>query len=299
MEVQQKNHYIVDTDRSFYYIHYRYYYSYQDGLYVNYDAYDRFPQLRKSGERFSFINVSLQSPIDKTVIWQQAVTASSQVSVPQLVTLSTRVPSNLDFQLVFGARLSRMNVTIYNLTTSYDDCEDVVSCDFNDGFCGWSQDETKDSEPYAWNNANTLWNLKKRTGPFLDCNLKPGWIAYANSSYSGNRARLTSPFVNSSERVCVSFCYHMFGEQVGSLELHVLENGSEQVLWSRSGNQGNTWYHAQLPVTNNKSFRLAFTSIRGEGALGDVAIDSVKVQNDDCVRKDTLIDIADIYYDEL
>ncbi len=45
--------------------------------------------------------------------------------------------------------------------------------------------------------------------------------------------------------ICISFAYHMFGVNMGRLEVRV---GTRNV-WQMSGNQGNTWREAQVATT--------------------------------------------------
>ncbi len=51
--------------------------------------------------------------------------------------------------------------------------------------------------------------------------------------------------------ICLSFAYHMFGDNVGSLEAVFYYEGGARgpVLWEKSGNQGNSWYNMDLTVT--------------------------------------------------
>ena len=40
------------------------------------------------------------------------------------------------------------------------------------------------------------------------------------------------------------FYYHLYGQFIGSLRVKV----GDQVLWEISGNQGNSWYKATVPL---------------------------------------------------
>ena len=53
--------------------------------------------------------------------------------------------------------------------------------------------------------------------------------------------------------ICLSFAYHMYGNNVGSLAavyvyVHVGGAIRGPVLWEKSGNQGNIWYNMDLTV---------------------------------------------------
>ena len=74
-----------------------------------------------------------------------------------------------------------------------------------------------------------------------------------NENYT---ARLLSPvfFTNSSSNIrgCVQFWFHMYGRGIGALRVRV--NG--QVLWQRSGNQGNRWTPAAAPFFAKTSYQV-------------------------------------------
>ncbi len=53
--------------------------------------------------------------------------------------------------------------------------------------------------------------------------------------------------------ICLSFAYHMYGENVGTLGAVYYyqpdRNLSPYVLWEKSGNQGNAWYNMDLTIS--------------------------------------------------
>lgn len=48
------------------------------------------------------------------------------------------------------------------------------------------------------------------------------------------------------------FYYHLYGHSIGSLRVKV----GDQVLWQLSGNQGNNWYKATVPLYFNGTYRV-------------------------------------------
>lgn len=77
-----------------------------------------------------------------------------------------------------------------------------------------------------------------------------GQYAFVESSeprLAGEKAILTGPELSGS--VCLSFKYHMFGKDIGSLT--VFKHGSgvhRQRLWRRKGNMGNLWRNATINI---------------------------------------------------
>ena len=64
----------------------------------------------------------------------------------------------------------------------------------------------------------------------------------------GAKATFTSPqYDGSVSGRCVTFWYHMNGSDMGTLNVRVNEVGGKwKAGWSKSGNQGNRWFFAQL-----------------------------------------------------
>ncbi|MEM8907175.1 MAG: T9SS type A sorting domain-containing protein [Bacteroidota bacterium] len=80
----------------------------------------------------------------------------------------------------------------------------------------------------------------------------------------------------------ISFAYHMYGSNMGTLRLQVSTNdgASWVTLWSRSGNVGTTWQtHTQsLASYTNVPIQLRFNGTTGSSYRGDMAIDAVNVR---------------------
>jgi hypothetical protein len=78
----------------------------------------------------------------------------------------------------------------------------------------------------------------------------------------------------------VVFWYHMFGPDIGTLELQV-DNGTGYVpVWSLSGDQGNNWLPANISLSQfaNQVVRFRMVGVSGGGFQGDFAIDDFGVQ---------------------
>ena len=58
----------------------------------------------------------------------------------------------------------------------------------------------------------------------------------------GDLARLSTPALSFSGATCITFFYHMYGRRIGRLEVTV--NG--QIVFSASGNKGNSWLEAGI-----------------------------------------------------
>ena len=83
----------------------------------------------------------------------------------------------------------------------------------------------------------------------------------------GDKARLVSESLSLSGHSvhCFSFWYHMYGVSVGTLNVYKSTNGSMPgaIMWQLTGNQGNRWQQAHLPISSSVSFNVSF------GVCGD------------------------------
>jgi hypothetical protein len=103
----------------------------------------------------------------------------------------------------------------------------------------------------------------------------------ANNITTGWTANLELPvdFTN-VDNPEISFYYHMYGTNMGSLHLDVYDNTWHNDVWSLSGNQGNTWTNHITNLSAYANFGVViirFRGIRGNGNASDLALDKVCV----------------------
>lgn len=84
------------------------------------------------------------------------------------------------------------------------------------------------------------------------------YIEASSPRSPGDVALVSSPVFNANSGFCFNFFYHMYGSQIGTLEvLLVPQDGSAQkTLWKLSGEQANEWRAASVPVSNPSSYRV-------------------------------------------
>ena len=75
----------------------------------------------------------------------------------------------------------------------------------------------------------------------------------ASRRSTGETASLESPYIQSNgNATCMVFYYHLYGHSIGSLRIKV----GDQVLWQLSGNQGNSWYKATVPLNFDGTYKV-------------------------------------------
>ncbi|KAK7098915.1 hypothetical protein V1264_003130 [Littorina saxatilis] len=155
----------------------------------------------------------------------------------------------------------------------------VFNCNFESNMCGWTQakddqfDWTRQSRPTGTTN----------TGPRSDHTSGRGNYVYIKTSAprrTNDKARLLSPTQSGTGVKCVTFWYHMYGSQVKTLNMYVTGDANlGKAVWTKSGTQGNTWRKATVDINlgdaNSKQYTVIFEGIRGNGVLGDIALDDI------------------------
>ena len=166
-------------------------------------------------------------------------------------------------------------------------------CTFEGGMCGWTNQEEGDD--FDWTLARGSDNFF--TGPARDFysfskEYPMGGFIYIDAGYPrrpGDRAFLISPQfepTESDQAICFRFATHMYGNGVGTLRVWLRptegEENAGRILWEMSGDAGNNWYTAQLPIASPAAFQIAFEGVVGSNYLGNIAIDAISLQPGSC-----------------
>lgn len=84
------------------------------------------------------------------------------------------------------------------------------------------------------------------------------YIETSSPRTQGQKARLLSQSVAPTTSACVSFYYHMYGRNIGSLNVYLKQqNGALGApAWTRKGNQQNKWTVGQFSVFAGQNFQV-------------------------------------------
>ncbi|MFD2564275.1 fibronectin type III domain-containing protein [Aquimarina rubra] len=175
---------------------------------------------------------------------------------------------------------------------------------FEAGIGEWTQDSGDDLD-WTVNSGGTPSN---RTGPASA--IDGSSYIYVEASGNGTgfpnkQAVLTSPCfdLTGATSASFSFQYHMFGaNNFGTLSVEASndEGTTWTTVWTRSGNQGNSWQTANIDLADyvGAGTQLRFNRVTGGTWRADAAIDNVQVSADggpgggDCVSGDVTLSIT-------
>lgn len=105
------------------------------------------------------------------------------------------------------------------------------------------------------------------------------------SDYQNATGIITSPCFDLQNQSAaeVSFSYHMYGVDVGKLELQIDQNESGQwtTIWGQQGNKGDQWLEATVSLNQylGNTIQLRFSARTANGSKGDMALDKVVVSD--------------------
>jgi len=181
---------------------------------------------------------------------------------------------------------SACTVDTCNAGVCSNDCAGAVSAfpyseNFETGLGAWTN-VTGDVFDWTRDSAGTP---SSSTGPSGDHTTGSGFYMYTETSSPrvlGDTAIFQSPCVDltSSSSADLTFWYHMYGATIGTLDVEVSDDCTAWTnVWSLSGNQGNSWFQANvnLDAFAGSVVKVRFVGTRGSSYTGDIAIDDVGI----------------------
>jgi hypothetical protein len=207
-----------------------------------------------------------------------------------------------------------MCVSKYSFCDGIDDCGDesdesytycqritIPKCQFEVQtiHCNWRHENDVGSHA-DWFYVQSGANFYRMTGPVTDHTFRRmnvGTFLALNGSAQdyGKKSRIITPRVQSSNgKFCaLRFFYYMFGNnsQMGSINVYSrFANeplGPTNVLFSKSGDLGQQWLKAVVPVKDLRPFQFVIEGQVGRGNQADLAIDDVSF-SEGCVKVDAI-----------
>ena len=154
-----------------------------------------------------------------------------------------------------------------------------LGCDFEVDTCVWI-DSAPDGYSWTrgWFTSYSGGTSYSGTGPSGDHTTGSGSYLFTDASGRYNKLhQLESPLFSLQQDATLSFFYHMYGSDMGTLSIEAYEDGTSwSPLWSRSGNQGNIWRDAAV-VLPASATRVRINGKTGSGFYSDMALDDVSL----------------------
>lgn len=171
-------------------------------------------------------------------------------------------------------------------------CDESIVCDdalvlttswvigFEEELNSWYQSDDDDIEWERKSGSTTSSNTGPKKAAQEDYYL---YVESSNPNFPEKTALLSSPCLLMSALISPSleFNYHMYGRQMGVLtvSIELLSTGDTIIIMQVSGDQGDQWHSASLPLEEYKNdyVKISIIAESGTGYTSDIAIDELSI----------------------
>lgn len=157
-------------------------------------------------------------------------------------------------------------------------------CSFDkESFCGMIQDTSSDNFNWVLNFGPTE---TPDTGP--DKAYEGKYYMMIEASWpreDGESAKIILPPVEKDGVYHLSFFYHMYGQDIGRLNIHRKTQDGLHTVLQKGGDQGEQWYPQTLEINLEADDSVVIEGIRGPHNKGDIAVDSLWLKDKSVVKK--------------
>ncbi|CAL1569056.1 unnamed protein product [Knipowitschia caucasica] len=251
--------------------------------------------LRGFNQSEQALSVHLQHGSVQEKIWTQGE-KSRAIWIQGDVSFTTSSPSKVLFVSACRSLWDCSSVALDDITLDLGHCElgtgllsVPAQCDFELGFCGYTQDKHTDDANWHRRRGPTPTSY---TGPRGDHTSGLGYYVHLEASpmLPGQSARIRSPSLRGSRGPrgpqCLLFYYHMYGSGTGQLRVHVDEGGDMRTVWKQEGERGLGWLRAQVQYSSDRQHQIVFEATRGSSVRSDIAIDDIRLESVPCPVED-------------
>uniref|UniRef100_A0A7N9IBL3 Enteropeptidase n=1 Tax=Macaca fascicularis TaxID=9541 RepID=A0A7N9IBL3_MACFA len=175
------------------------------------------------------------------------------------------------------------NVTYTAFNSSELNNYEKINCNFEDGFCFWVQDLNDDNEweriqgstfpPFTGPNSDHTFG--NASGFYISTPTGPG----GRKEHVGLLSLHLDPTL---EPACLSFWYHMYGENVHKLSINISnDQNMEKTVFQKEGNYGENWNYGQVTLNETVKFKVGFHAFKNK-ILSDIALDDISLTHGIC-----------------
>ncbi|XP_074466647.1 enteropeptidase-like [Sebastes fasciatus] len=214
---------------------------------------------------------------------EKHLTAELSGSAPPRTVWLLTDQSTVEFTSDDIINLSGFNATYSAVDLSDLSSEEKLTCTFEQGMCFWRQQQDGDDGDWIRTSGSTFpplsgpshdHTLSNSSGFYIVSPLSPGqWL----KSFRIYSFPLTPP----TQPMCLSFWYHMFGEDVHRLRV-LLAQPAVTVVFQRDGNYGDSWNYGQVALNLTTETTVVFEALKKGGMRNDIALDDITLTSDPC-----------------
>eukprot|EP00057_Strongylocentrotus_purpuratus_P018001 XP_011672475.1 PREDICTED: MAM and LDL-receptor class A domain-containing protein 2-like [Strongylocentrotus purpuratus] len=206
-----------------------------------------------------------------------------------------------DFKITFQVQsldiTQQGSVSIDDFKVTDGPCPWPGSCDFENGFCMWKNEENLDDFDWQLIQGRTP---SDETGPPNDHTKMTSYGIYAYMETTGRRsgdiAILKSTEFASGYIQCLEFYYYMYGEDLGRLDVQSLQDKDAigTTLRSYSGNQGEAWRQSlvTLDIVDGSLYTVLLNASVGAAGYCDIAVDDIMFYPGNCSGRSDICDFS-------
>ncbi|XP_040907254.1 enteropeptidase [Toxotes jaculatrix] len=245
--------------------------------------------------QISFHQFVTEENIDTLRLYEGAgpdkvLTAELSGSAPPGIVWLLSDQSTVEFLSDDVNNLPGFRATYVAVNTSGLSSEEKLTCTFEQGTCFWRQQQDHDDGQWIRISGATFPPL---TGPSVDHTLGNSSGFYIVTPLSPGQwlksFRIHSlPLPPTKHAMCLSFWYHMFGEDVHRLQVLLLHLSPSQpepdvtLLFQRDGNYGDNWNYGQVTLNLTAEARVVFEALKKGGMRNDIGLDDITLTADHC-----------------
>uniref|UniRef100_A0A3B5B5L7 MAM and LDL receptor class A domain containing 1 n=1 Tax=Stegastes partitus TaxID=144197 RepID=A0A3B5B5L7_9TELE len=163
-----------------------------------------------------------------------------------------------------------------------DDCGDGTdekdcgtSCSFENGRCGW---KSSLADNFDWTLGTG--SVQSIRPPYDHTLMDENHFVYLGATpvgLKGDKTHIRSSVWKESSAICkLSFWYYLSHKASGTIRLLIKMEDNLLEVWNKTGNQGNKWNQAEVPLRKLRNFEVIFEGIRSRDVSGGAALDDLE-----------------------
>lgn len=231
------------------------------------------------------------------ILWSETTIVIDNFDLPYEVFFEARLISNITNSEYHTIAIDDINFTencqptvtptIPITPTSH--YPSIYDCNFDGSpeFCSWTSNDLGQSWIIQHGSSQV-----PETGPATDHSTLTTYGQYivVKTQNTVNRtARLISENIFIGDNgVCLSFWYNMNGFSVGRLSIFTIDeiNGYSSPKWVRSNYQAREWIRGYISLKGQNVERAVFEATTQESGYGDIALDDIQIDMNECAKAD-------------